>query len=287
VASPANVSACLKLSSPATNEFWEIPVLYEDANLFALAKPSRLLTCPDRYDPLRPNLMKMLHRELERQAPWVRQRQISYLANAHRLDFETSGVLLLAKDKPSLVALANQFGVEKSGKIYVALVWGAPEETRFEVDAKLSPNPFKEGLVRVDLKHGKKAITQFEVRERFDGFTLLQCQPLTGRTHQVRVHLRSRNLRLVGDATYGGPPLWLSRLKPSYRLKPGHEERPLINRSALHAEQLTVFHPVTKEPVVITAPWPKDLAVAVKYLRKFAQATAGDPPLVNDAPADG
>ena len=277
MAALSNVCACLKLSSPTTDEFWEIPVLYEDAQLLALAKPSRLLTCPDRYDPQRPNLMRMLHRDVERQAPWVRTRKIAYLANAHRLDFETSGVLLLAKDKPSLVALANQFGVEKPGKIYVALVFGSPEETSFQVDAKLAPNPFKEGVVRVDLKHGKKAITQFEVRERFDGLTLLQCQPLTGRTHQIRVHLRSRNLRLVGDATYGGPPLWLSRLKSNYRLKPGHEERPLISRSALHAEQLTVAHPVTGEPIVISAPWPKDLTVAVKYLRKFALGTGGVP----------
>jgi 23S rRNA-/tRNA-specific pseudouridylate synthase len=76
---------------------------------------------------------------------------------------------------------------------------------------------------------------------------------------------------IVGDKLYGGKPLWLSRLKPDYRLKPGHEERPLISRVALHAEALSISHPVTGTTVTITAPWPKDLKVAVKYLRQFAK----------------
>ncbi len=260
----------LKLSSPGTHEFWEVPVLYEDAHLLALAKPSRLLTSPDRYDPERPNLMQLLHRDVNRNAPWARQRQVGYLANAHRLDFETSGVLLLAKDKPTLVALANQFGTEKPQKIYVALVQGTPPEESFQVDAKLAPHPFRIGLVRVDEKRGKKAVTEFSVRELFSGYTLLQCRPLTGRTHQIRVHLQSRGLRVVGDRTYGGQPLLLSKLKSGYRLKPGREERPLLGRMALHAEQLVISHPATGQAVTISAPWPKDLTVAVKYLRRFS-----------------
>ena len=81
----------IKLSSPGTGEFWKVPVLYEDDLLFALEKPAKLLTSPDRYDPNRPNLMKLLHRDIERGAPWARERNLVYLANAHRLDFETSG----------------------------------------------------------------------------------------------------------------------------------------------------------------------------------------------------
>jgi 23S rRNA-/tRNA-specific pseudouridylate synthase len=81
-------------------------------------------------------------------------------------------------------------------------------------------------------------------------------------------------LRVVGDKLYGGKPLWLSRLKKNFRLKTGREERPLISRVALHAEQLTLPHPVTGEPVSITSPWPKDLLVALKYLRQFSAARA-------------
>ena len=265
-------NAAIKLSSPATREFWEIPVLFEDEFLLALDKPAGLLTSPDRYDPNRPNLMKLLHAGIERQKPWARERNLNYLSNAHRLDFETSGIILLAKSKPALVALANLFGSEKPLKKYVALVSGEISENQFEVDAKLAPPPVKIGLMRVDEKTGKKSKTKFEALEPFPrfGYALLKCEPLTGRTHQIRVHAAHAGLKIVGDELYGGKPLWLSRLKKDYRLKPGREERPLISRVALHAEELELPHPVANEMVKITAPWPKDLKVAVKYLRQFS-----------------
>lgn len=277
---PASPPTCstihppIKLSSPATREFWEIPVLFEDDCLLALDKPAGLLTSPDRYDPARPNLMKLLHAGIERGAPWAKARGLSYLMNAHRLDFETSGIILLAKGKPVLVDLANLFGAEKPLKTYVALVQGVPKEERFTIDAGLSPHPVKLGLMRVDPRRGKRSVTRFEVRERFCGYALVQCQPLTGRTHQIRAHLQYAGIPLVGDLAYGGAPLWLSRLKPVYRLKPGQTERPLISRAALHAEQLALTHPAIGTDLRIVAPWPKDLAVAVNYLRRYALAPA-------------
>src|SRR5208283_3902709 len=267
------VVRCIKLSSPAAREFWEIPVLFEDEHLLALDKPGGLLTSPDRYDPQRPNLMKLLHAAIAGGKPWARERRLNYLMNAHRLDFETSGVILLAKSKPVLVALADLFGSEKPLKRYAALVQGTPVEEKFEVDASLAPHPVRTGLMRVDPKNGKRSLTVFEVLEKFSGWTLLHCEPFTDRTHQIRAHLRHAGLPIVGDELYGGKPHWLSRLKPNYRHKPGHEERPLISRVALHAEQLTLPHPVTVETLTITAPWPKDLKVAVKYLRQFAAGT--------------
>lgn len=262
----------IKLSSPATREFWEIPVLFEDEHLLALDKPAGLLTSPDRYDPNRPNLMKLLHSGIAAAKPWARERNLTYLSNAHRLDFETSGIILLAKSKPALVTLANLFGSEKPLKQYLALVSGEPPEEKFEVDAKLAPHPVKIGLMRVDPKNGKKSKTLFDVLEDFPrfGYALLKCTPLTGRTHQIRVHAAHAGLRIVGDRLYGGKPLWLSRLKRDYRLKPGREERPLISRVALHAEELSLPHPVTGETLAITSPWPKDLKVGVKYLRQFS-----------------
>ena len=134
--------------------------------------------------------------------------------------------------------------------------------------------------MRIDRKQGKKSKTRFELIEAFPraGCALLKCQPVTGRTHQIRAHLRHAGLPIVGDDLYGGKPLWLSRLKPNYRLKSGHEERPLVARVALHAEQLALTHPVTQQPVVITAPWPKDLTVALKYLRKFGSNSGAENP---------
>src|SRR5882757_9447080 len=128
------MSEVIKLSSPATREFWELPVLFEDEQLLALDKPARLLTSPDRYDAERPNLMKLLHAAVERGVPWAKQRGLTYLMNAHRLDFETSGIILLAKTKPVLVALANLFGSEKPLKKYVALAQGVPDQDQFEID---------------------------------------------------------------------------------------------------------------------------------------------------------
>ena len=124
--------------------------------------------------------------------------------------------------------------------------------------------------MRVDEKEGKKAKTQFELMEKFRRCSLIKCQPLTGRTHQIRVHLRHAGLPIIGDTLYGGSPLLLSDLKAGYRLKPKKTERPLIDRVALHAEQLSLTHPVTGKEIHITAPWPKDLTVAVKYLRRYS-----------------
>jgi RluA family pseudouridine synthase len=268
------VSANIKLSSPATQEFWEIPILYEDAHLLALDKPSGLLMSPDRAEPDRPSLMKLLHGGIERGAPWAKEGDRTYLMPAHRPDTDTSGVLLLAKSKPVLIALANWFSAEKPGHRDVALVQGAPAKDRFTVDAKLAPHPVRIGFMRVDPQRGKHSLTAFEVRERFSGFALLQCEALTRRLHQIRVHLRYAGLPAVGDRAYGGRPLLLSSLKREYRLKPNQIERPLMARPALHAEALTLPHPITGAALTLTAPWPKDLTVAVKYLRRYAAASS-------------
>ena len=262
----------IKLSSPETHEFWEIPVLFEDEHLLALDKPARLLTSPDRLEPERPNLMQLLHAGIEAGKPWARERSLTYLNNAHRLDADTSGILLFAKSKSVLVALADLFGSEKPARKFHALVRGTPPETQFEVDAPLAPHPHKLGLMKVDPETGKRSRTRFEVLEDFPrhGYALVQCEPFTARTHQVRVHLRHVDLSVVGDEAYGGKPLWLSRLKQDYRLKPGREERPLLSRVALHAVELALPHPVTKETAVIKSEVPKDFKVALKYLRQYS-----------------
>ena len=265
----------LKLSASGGGGYWEVPVLFEDEHLLALDKPAGLLTSPDRYDPERPNLMRLLHTHIARGVPWARERALGYLANAHRLDFDTSGVLLLAKTKPVLVQLANLFGAEKPQKEYFALVEGTPAEDTFTVDAPLGPHPTRPGVVRVDPKQGKKSRTEFRVSRHFLGYTWLECRPLTGRTHQIRAHLRWVQLPIVGDRTYGGAPLLLSRVKPVYRLRRDRTERPLIDRVALHAASLALRHPVTGGELRIESPVPHDLRVALKYLERYAAPVGG------------
>ncbi len=263
-------SPVIKLSAPETGQFWAVPVLWEDTRLLALNKPGGLLTSPDRHDPRRLNLITLLRRGIAHGAAWVKERRLEYLAHANRLDFETSGVILFAKDKPTLIALANQFGAERPNKVYLALACGAPPLDALTISAKLSADPTQFGLMRVDSKQGKKARTVLEVAERFAGYTLLKCQAITDRPHQIRAHLCHVRLPIVGDSKYRGTPLLLSQLKADYRFKRNEAERPLIAGIALHLEQLTIDHPLTGAAQTISAPWPRDLTIAVKYLRRYA-----------------
>lgn len=259
----------IPLASLHTGESWAVPVAFEDDQVLALNKPAGLLTSPDRYDPRRPNLMRLLHEGVAAGRAWAAERGLTYLANVHRLDFETTGLLLLAKDRASLVTLANHFGSETPRKTYVALVHGSPEADEFTVENRIAPHWFKPGLMHISAE-GKRAVTHFRVVERFAGCALVECHPLTGRTHQLRVHLQDVAHPIMGDSVYGGEPLLLSRLKRGYRVRPGQQERPLIETVALHAWKLELPHPVTGEPLRLEAPWPKALEVALKNLRRFA-----------------
>jgi len=151
-------------------------------------------------------------------------------------------------------------------------VRGEPLENEFEVDAKLAPHPVKPDVTRVDRDHGKQARTRFTLLENFSraGYALLRAELVGERMHQIRVHASHVGLKIVGDEVYGGKPLWLSRLKKDYRLKPGQEERALLGRAALHLEELQLPHPVTNETMTIKSEWPKDLKVALKYLHLYA-----------------
>lgn len=259
----------IKLSAPATRGYWEIPVLFEDEHLLAIDKPAGLLVTSDQNDPERPDLMRLLHEGIATNKPWATQRGLTYLSHAHRPDADTSGVLLLAKNKTVSVTLADLFGAEKPVLQYFALIAGEPSSDRFEMDAKIAPNAVRLEMMRIDPINGKRSKTRFEIAESFSGYTALTCRPLTHRNHQVRIHLRHAGFPIIGDTLYGGKPLWLSRLKRNFRLKPGREERALLSRVALHLQELTLPHPVTNELVTVTAPLSKDLRVALRYLREF------------------
>ena len=277
-----SVSATIKLSSPATREFWEIPVLFEDEHMLALDKPAGLLTVPEKVPAAalkseaeaveRPSLMKLLHAGIAAGKPWAVARQLTYLNNEHPLDGDTSGVILLTKTKEAHIALSNLFSCDKPLRKYLGLVRGTLIEPSFEVNARIGEHAVQAGVMRVDKDNGKVAKTKITLLENFTraGHAWVQCEPVTDRVHQIRVHLGQVDLPLVADELYGGKKLWLSRLKSDYRLKPGREERPLLSRVALHSESVTLPHPITGEMLTITAPLPKDLKVALKYLRLYA-----------------
>ena len=264
------MNAAIKLSSPATSEFWEIPVLHEDEHLLALDKPAGLLVSPDKLEPDRPSLIKLLHAAIAAGKPWARERNVTYLVNTHRLDADTTGVLLLAKNKAALVEVANQLGTDTPIRKYLALVQGVPPDATFSVDEKIGSHPLQPGRMRIDPRNGKKSKTECTVVESYSKWSLIHCVPGTERTQQVLLHLSHVGFPVVGDESRGGKKLWLSRLKKDFYLKPGHDERPLISRVALHAEELNLLHPATRAPLTLKSEWPKDIRVAVKYLRQYA-----------------
>ena len=166
---------------------------------------------------------------------------------------------MLAKNKAAHIALGNLFSSDQPLRKYLGLVRGTLIEPTFEINFRIGGHAVKAGLMRVDKDNGKVAKTKITRLENF-----------TRAGHQIRVHLSHVDLPLVGDELYGGKKLWLSRLKSNYRLKPGREERPLLARVALHSEEISLPHPITGAPLTIAAPLPKDLKVALKYLRLYA-----------------
>jgi 23S rRNA pseudouridine955/2504/2580 synthase/23S rRNA pseudouridine1911/1915/1917 synthase len=233
-----------------------IEVLFEDADLLAINKPAGVLSVPDRWDKEKENLVAILQS----------QRPGQYLANVHRLDRNTSGTFLLAKNTEAFRRVARQLRERSTRKLYLALVLGdvvAPERV---IELPIGPHPKRAGLVRIDERNGKPARSIVRLKEKFRGFAFVEVEIESGRQHQVRVHCQAIGHPLVGDADYGGRPLLLSQIKRKYRLKEGREERPLMGRPALHAASLTLAAP----PLTITAPMPKDFTVSLKYLRMFA-----------------
>ncbi len=252
------------------------PVIYEDDTLLAFDKPSGLLVAPDRWDKQRENLMGLVHAQLGRQ-----------VANVHRLDADTSGLLICTKTKPALDFVSGQFQSKTVAKVYHALVAVLPEERAmkvvvpvraaagglpesFAVDLALGPDERQPGRMRVFKGRGGKACrTEFRVLENFGRFAFVECRPLTGRTHQLRVHLAAIGAPILNDVFYGDPTveLKLSDLKRGYKGR--EEEKPLVARLALHASELTLTHPVTREPLTLRSPLPHEFEIALKYLRKF------------------
>lgn len=256
------------------------PILYDDPSMLAFDKPSGLLVAPDRWDKQREYLMGLVH------AQWGEG-----VANVHRLDADTSGVLLCARTKPALDFLSGQFQSKTVEKTYHALVVVLPPEQAmkvvtpirdeagrlpdaFTVDLALGEDEQQPGRMRVFKKRGgKPSLTEFRTLERFGRYALVECRPLTGRTHQLRVHLAAAGAPILNDRFYGVPEivLRLSELKRGYKGR--DEEKPLLTRLALHASRLTVKHPETREPQTIEAPLPHEFEVSLKYLRKFAPGT--------------
>jgi len=170
--------------------------------------------------------------------------------------------LILAKTSEMHRHLSMQFEHRKVTKTYHAIVEGKIEFNQLLVDLPINTSDLNR--IRIDHKNGKSAQTEFQSVELFNRFTLMECKPKTGRLHQIRVHLASQNARISADEKYGGIIPLLSHIKR----KISGEDRPLIDRFALHAKSIS-FNDLDNTAVTVDCPYPKDYEVFLKLLRKY------------------
>lgn len=231
-------------------------IITENDHLIVLNKPARLLSIPDREG--KEISLKILLQE-----------KYGQIFTVHRLDRETSGVIVFAKDEETHKFLSQAFEERTVVKKYVGLVTGSIPEKKKTIDAPMMQHPGKQGIMIIH-KKGKAAITDYEVVEEFGKYSLVQFQIHTGRTHQIRVHMQHIGHPIVCDELYGdGAPILVSSLKKNFNLsKNVEEEQPILSRLGLHAQQLQ-FDDADGNHYDMEAPLPKDMRALLQQLRKW------------------
>ncbi|MHC4480264.1 MAG: RluA family pseudouridine synthase [Planctomycetota bacterium] len=241
-----------------------LDVLYEDEWIVAVNKPPDLVVHPSRGHQTGTLVNALVHhfgRLSDVQGP-LRPGIV------HRLDRDTSGVILVVKDRLVHEQIARQFEERSVVKEYVAVCEGRIELDSDLIDAPIGAHVRDREKMAVRQSTGKRARTIYEVAERLGAFTVVRCRPLSGRTHQIRVHLAFIGHPIVADSLYGWrdsiylPDLTGGEHKPC--------EGPLIDRQALHARRITIRHPKRNEPMTFEAPLPPDMIRLIEALRRQA-----------------
>jgi len=230
-------------------------IIAENEDWVALNKPAGLLSIPDREG--KDISLKALLKE-----------KYGHIFTVHRLDKDTSGLIVFAKNEAAHKHLSQQFALRQTRKIYQGLVIGSlPEETG-SIDSPIAEHPSQNGTMIIHRK-GKESLTDYEVLNDFGIYSLVQFQIHTGRTHQIRVHMKDEGHPIVCDVLYGdGKPLLVSSLKSKFKLsKDAEEEKPILGRLALHSFQLS-FKDTDGKLVELEAPLPKDMRATLQQLSK-------------------
>ncbi len=228
-------------------------ILFENDDLIVVNKPPFLSSLDDR-DGGEINLLRLAKQ---------------YTADAqicHRLDKETSGAIIIAKNPEAYRFVSMQFEHRQVSKIYHAIINGSHQFDDLLVDLPILNLGNKN--VAISKQDGKAAQTYFKSLVYFKHYTLVECKPITGRMHQIRIHLASQRAAIAGDEMYGGQPVMLSDIKRGYKLGKDQEELPIMKRFALHAKEVSFkINPGTE--ISVHAPYPKDFATLLKLLDKF------------------
>lgn len=226
-------------------------ILFEDEDFFLVNKPPHTSTLDERHQDKAESMLRMA-KEYHPDAQ-----------AGHRLDKETSGVLLFAKHPAAYRHIAMQFEHRQVGKVYHAVVGGIHHFEGILVNLPILP--LKTGVVKIDREEGKEAETLFNTLDVYKAHTLVECMPFTGRMHQIRIHLQCLKAPIVMDYLYGGPEIFLSQFKRKFKMAKDSEEQPLIQRVALHARSLH-FEGMKGEGIQVEAPYPKDMAALIRQL---------------------
>ncbi len=224
-------------------------ILFEDGDFVLINKPPFLSTLEDRRE--KQNVLALARM-------YIPTAQV-----CHRLDKDTSGVLAIAKNPEAYRHLNMQFEHRQVGKVYHAVVDGIHNFKDELVDAPILK--LDDGVVKISRAQGKPAQTWLTAVESYRYHSLIECRPVTGRMHQIRIHLAIQKAPITGDATYGGKPFLLSQVKRDYKLKKGTEEEPFMKRMALHAFSLQ-FNDISDRRRIIEAPYPKDFQALIRQL---------------------
>jgi RluA family pseudouridine synthase len=220
-----------------------IPIIYEDRSVLAIDKPRGWMLVPDSWRKTNWNLQTAIDSSIRADDFWARSRNLRYLRHVHRLDADTSGVMLFAKSEGAMQAMSDMFESRRMEKSYLAVVEGKPRETEWTCNLPIGADSLKFGRMRVDhTEEGKASETHFRVLLSNERFTLIEASPLTGRTHQIRLHLAESGSPIMCDELYG-------RLEKGFRL-------------GLRAVRLAYKDTFTRRPVNIIAP-------AEEFLREF------------------
>lgn len=240
------------------NKNFDYNVIYSDEDIVVLNKRSGILIAADRYDPDAPRLDTLAEKEFGK------------LYAVHRIDKDTSGLIIYARNPEAQRNLSMQFERREVLKTYHALVYGHPMWEDLHVDLSLQPDGDARHRTVASKRYGKPSVTDFHLIGTCGPYSWIECHPKTGRTHQIRVHLAENGLSIVCDPLYSGnqKPVRLSEIKKKWN-GDEYEERPLLSRLALHAYSIELTHPKTGEKVFYTAAYPKDMDATRKQLAKI------------------